>query len=560
MENYNKIKNSLLWSVYGDALGFITELSDKKNLKYRTNGLDRITNLISWKRKIGGLYGVNISLPKGCYSDDSQLRLAVCRSIKKDGKLDFETFSKIELPVFLAYGLGKGKGTRAACESLQKISIQWNTNFFDNKNAKYLNMGGNGVAMRIQPHIWIADEKTSDDEVISEIMRNSIITHGNPIAWLGAVFHGLVLKHTFEHNECPHPDLWPSILGKSKRLIDVCRRDTLLKDIWLPSWERISNQKIENAVEISSENMLKDINTILNSIHQLSNTSNSSVKTEDFYHSLVKSIDAFNPKLSGSAIKTSLLSSFLGYYYSSEPKTGLIYCANTLGSDTDTIATMAGSILGACTKEEPPEEILDIEYHKYQAQMLFNIKNGKAVTQFNYPDLLYWKLPVTTLDFVGSYNNKMVISGFGELIPENNIVFQKRQRNTSIWQFAKTTFGQTLLINHREELKPLGLSLFATNKSQISSNELEKKEFYNLETNMKNLKNKEQKQIQDEPSIFPPTINEATDNIIRNGFNETEIGKQLLKYAEDEDGIEKAISFSSIIVKAKMARIKKSKN
>ena len=49
-----------------------------------------------------------------------------------------------------------------------------------------------------------------------------------------------------------------------------------------------------------------------------------------------------------------------------------------------------------------------------------------------------------------------------------------------------------------------------------------------------------------------------TDHIIKNGFNETEIGKYLLSLAEKEDGIEKAIVFSSIIVKARRARIKRS--
>ena len=70
------IKRSSLWAAYGDALGFITELSDEFSVKKRTKGHSRVTALIPWTRRIGGQFGINIELPKGCYSDDTQLRLS----------------------------------------------------------------------------------------------------------------------------------------------------------------------------------------------------------------------------------------------------------------------------------------------------------------------------------------------------------------------------------------------------------------------------------------------------------------------------------------------------
>ncbi|MCK5022267.1 MAG: hypothetical protein KAR54_03400 [Candidatus Pacebacteria bacterium] len=53
------------------------------------------------------------------------------------------------------------------------------------------------------------------------------------------------------------------------------------------------------------------------------------------------------------------------------------------------------------------------------------------------------------------------------------------------------------------------------------------------------------------------SIDEITNYLIKSGFNETKIGRYLLSLADDEDGIEKAIAFSSIIVKAKRARMKR---
>ena len=114
--NLNKqeaIKKSALWAAYGDALGFITELTDEKGLKWRT-GTSRIIKTIPWKRKIGGQFGVIVDLPAGCYSDDTQLRLSTCRAIRGDGKFDVEAFAKVELPVWLSYALGAGRGTKTA--------------------------------------------------------------------------------------------------------------------------------------------------------------------------------------------------------------------------------------------------------------------------------------------------------------------------------------------------------------------------------------------------------------------------------------------------------------
>jgi ADP-ribosylglycohydrolase len=102
------IRRSVLWAAYGDALGFITEMCNESSLLHRTRGKSRITGLIPWVRKVGGEFGIYVELPMGCYSDDTQLRLATSRSIRGDGSFDVETFSKIEIPVWLSYALGAG--------------------------------------------------------------------------------------------------------------------------------------------------------------------------------------------------------------------------------------------------------------------------------------------------------------------------------------------------------------------------------------------------------------------------------------------------------------------
>src|ERR1700761_9378835 len=100
-----RVINSALWAATGDALGFMTELTDMQGVKRRT-GETEVKTTVAWTRSIGGQFGTTMRFPAGSYSDDTQLRLATCRSLRSDGHFDVETFAKVELPVWLCYALG----------------------------------------------------------------------------------------------------------------------------------------------------------------------------------------------------------------------------------------------------------------------------------------------------------------------------------------------------------------------------------------------------------------------------------------------------------------------
>ena len=59
-----RVGRSSLWAAYGDAMGWISELTDKKGLRRRTGGqsLDRP---IPWRRRVGGaLWGAGGIAPR----------------------------------------------------------------------------------------------------------------------------------------------------------------------------------------------------------------------------------------------------------------------------------------------------------------------------------------------------------------------------------------------------------------------------------------------------------------------------------------------------------------
>ena len=411
--------------------------------------------------------------------------------------------------------------------------------------------------MRIQPHVLCSTQR-SEDEIITKIMRDTIITHGHPVGWVGAVFHGLTLHRCLSEKQCPCLDQWKSIATQTQRIGEICSNDPLLKDIWLPTWERESGKRIAEGVSEAVFDLLGDIQKIEQL--DINFDTNSFAQDDDAikkYQAVIKVLNAQDPSVRGSGAKTALLATFIASFFRKNPLKGLEVCVNTLGSDTDTIATMAGALLGACNKNEPPQKIIDQEYIEEQALRLFDISNSRSVTPFPYPDLLLWGLPKSQVDFVGTYNKDLAISGLGEVTLWGEKIKQMKGVNLSFLQFSRTSFGQTLLLKYRENPK-----LLKSNLMPSKSNNLEIGKAQNRNKQRHVNKAVERKSvpmnINNNQSRLPfskNTLEDITTSLIKNGFNEAEIGRELLKFSESNDGLEKAIAFTAIIVKAKRARL-----
>jgi ADP-ribosylglycohydrolase len=541
------IRRSALWAAYGDAIGFITEMCNEASLVHRTRGKSRINGLIPWVRKIGGEFGVYVELPLGCYSDDTQLRLATSRSIRGDGSFDVETFSKIELPVWLSYDLGAGTGTKTAAQSLKKNQVQWNSNFFVSKYSVYTNGGGNGAAMRIQPHVWCSPIKKRESDILRDVIRNTITTHGHPRAIIGASFHALILRKTLLMMSIPNPSEWSNILDKLLWIPKIIQSDSELTLYWLPHWEKETGESFEKATQQCVEEFKKDLLFTSDFIEGNINDQNNS------YTQLVSKIGGLSKETAGSAPKTALLAAYLSYKYQDNPLEGIIQAVNLIGSDTDTIATMAGALLGSITNSDPPEKVVDIEYIEAESDRLFRLSQGQKTDSFPYPDLLYWQPPESQIDALGQHESKWIFQGLGQAFPFGNPI-EKRSKNNIIWQWFKLNFGQTVLVRRRADA------------NQVSEKSLPVSPIIN--GNIKNIsgtrsaleprKSYLQPGLWDNPlakmSSEPLTLESAIAMAIRSKLKENIIGSLLLQLSEQDDGINKALTFAEAIAKAKRAR------
>ncbi|MEZ8709325.1 ADP-ribosylglycohydrolase family protein, partial [Vibrio alginolyticus] len=224
--------NSALWAAYADALGFITELADSRMVNTRA-GVSEVVELVDWKRKVGGMYGPLVFLPAGTYSDDTQLRLATSRSINCDGYFSINAFSKIEIPIWSAYALGAGIGSKIAASSLAKRNIAWYNNFYQGKSS-YINSGGNGAVMRIQPHVWACRTPENPESFLSNVIKNALTTHGHPRAIAGSVFHALSLAHVITKNSIPDRDDTEVFNQWTLEIPRIIRQEINLSTAWVP--------------------------------------------------------------------------------------------------------------------------------------------------------------------------------------------------------------------------------------------------------------------------------------------------------------------------------------
>lgn len=527
-DSYEKsVIDSALWAAYGDALGWMTELAPNiSNVKYRT-GTDHITKTMPWKRNISGKNGPSIRLPAGTYSDDTQLRLSVSRCIRGDGFFDIEAFAKIELPVWQSYALGAGIGSKAAALNLSKKSINWFSNFYASSRqpSHYIHGGGNGAAMRIQPHVWACNNKRT---MLLNVFKDSIVTHGHVHGFCGALFHALSLYEVLKNRKIPDISELYKLFEDIKKVSDIVKEDLQLSSFWLPVWEEKSGKKLDEAIDEVLAEMLEDLEKI-NSLSSLS------------YSSLLSILGCDKDKFKGSGFKTALAATLFSSFALTENisiEESLIIIVNQIGTDTDTIATMVGALLGSICMYEPSGCLQDREYIVEEAKRLISISRGQNTLSFNYPDLAKWNPPINQNSSLEVNNDVINLIGLGRL----SVIGERYDYGNFSWQWFKLPFGQTILAKFKASIATENLGLNKLNKNDVSFIE-------------KNISSPDRNMM----SLRDLTLDEMTDHIIKSNFDDELLGRYLNKLIDSSDSLELAIAFSAIIAKAKIARKRKAR-
>ena len=434
-----RIRGSMLWAAYGDALGFVSELVDRKGLERRTQG-EPLERLMAWRRRVGGRQGVDAELPPGCWSDDTQLRMAVSRSMTGHG-FDVETFARIELPVWLSYALGGGRASKSAARNMGKPRALWYANTFPG----WTDAGGNGAAMRIQPHVW-ASRDCLDDFVL-DVIADSVCTHGHPRAIVGACFHAATLAHCMMFGAVPELDECHHIAARIEASILLIEAHPNLGPTWIGLWEDAARKSFRDGWHGA-------IRELHQAISDAEACIGSAKHTDVTYKGIIERLGLTDPRQRGSGILTTVAASALAAV-ARDALEAVVVAANAVGTDTDTIATMAGALRGACNDAgQPPEQPLDSDYLHREALRLAALGRGEPVDGYSYPDVLTWTAPKSQADALVSDDGGLTVEGLGPVM-ELGADIVRAASNDFGWQWVITAFGQTLLIKRRLNLPTL---------------------------------------------------------------------------------------------------------
>ncbi len=193
----DRIRGCLAGVAIGDALGMPVETMTREQIMAATDGrgvegiIDPIQTRISGTR----------NLAAGTTTDDTQLTLAVARSLLRCG--EYNAFDQaIELVTeFTLTRFGWGRATRESALDIRKYLMSPS----DNRSGRHPETPapppakpgqgcGNGVAMKVAPlAVFHSLRDGLPEPFLSEVMALGLMTHGDPRASFAAAVVGVLL-------------------------------------------------------------------------------------------------------------------------------------------------------------------------------------------------------------------------------------------------------------------------------------------------------------------------------------------------------------------------------
>jgi len=359
---------AMLGAAFGDSLGWPNERPYKSKILDQSN--NNLKDFKKWIRRSSGYFPYEESIEIGEYSDDTQLILCIGRSLLH-GKKWWDYFTRVELPFWTLYERGGGGATKRSVNAWIDGKFPWSNERNEEDIKQYFEAGGNGVAMRILPHVIYLLNNETFTPLATNIMLDGIATHGHPRALLGALAYGYALWISMKRksrlaygelieNLLNNLDEW-TILPDKFSLFDewMFQANSVLKD-YLKHWET-TKLELHNYLKICQGEISKGAFCIDNEV--------------------LKNLNCFDKQQNGSGTVAAITSIYLASRYATDPISGVIKAAYAVGTDTDTIASMTGGLSGSVNGADWLLSIKnDIQDYSYIEKIsLFLIENNDEI-------------------------------------------------------------------------------------------------------------------------------------------------------------------------------------
>ena len=369
-----RAEGAVLAAAVGDALGWPQE--DRRRRSRSSPKREPRFEFSSWMRREGGRFASHeIEIGPGEYSDDTQLILALAHALRTEDQW-WERWTSVELPFWLLYERGGGAASKRSARSWSRGQPPW----LEADNAKYFESGGNGAAMRVLPHCLRGASWDDFGPLASTVVRDSLATHGHPVAHIGALAYAYALWLALRSSE---PLEYGELLAQTRDSVDVWSPmpEGLPQD-WREAAERHSRGGHERHWQSVAEQMIELLELSRVAIGQGA----LSVDRET-----LGSLGAFDNQTNGAGTVTAASAVFLASRYASRPVQGIVVAAFCHGADTDTLASMTGGLLGAINGSDWVSRIAanvqDSEHLSATALALLESPNGPAPEAEGHPSV-----------------------------------------------------------------------------------------------------------------------------------------------------------------------------
>ena len=321
-----KCKGAMLATAIGDALGWPNEPRSKNRIK-KPKVYDFF---VEWTRSCTEPRRHDEKILPGEYSDDTQMMFSVARSIIAG---EWEKFlAEKELPYWLRYERGGGGAMLKAARSLSdKKVLLWQSTY----TKDYFNAGGNGATMRILPHVITYASKPDKTTLMLDVIKDTLITHGHPRAFLGATCYAYALDYLLrKESVLEYGELVSAVIDGQEEWGAFPNPDVFKN--WLGTASQYAGYDYARTWEDTRNNMLRQLEFIKTSLKK-------GLMQDDV--KVMTALECFST-VNGAGDVATLAAVYLASRYATNPVLGIKVPAFSFNADTDTIASITGGLLG----------------------------------------------------------------------------------------------------------------------------------------------------------------------------------------------------------------------
>lgn len=358
-----KAEGAFLALAAGDALGWPQEMPRNTRDKCAKAHVD----FEEWTRRGGGrFYPYEEVIHSGEYSDDTQLTLAVARSRIHHGQAWWKAFTRIELPLWILYERGGGGASKRAANAWADGSPPWKSSKRGGIR-RYFEAGGNGVAMRVLPHALFLAGQDDATTLMHDVVLDGTATHGHPRALVGATVYAYAAWSLARRSDTLRfGELLDALLDETAAWsgFPTSTRDS-------SSWFKAANDATAMRYGRIWDQTTQEMRDLLEKARE---GLRAGALADD--HTVLKDLGCFG-RAKGAGTSSAAGAAYLAARHAAQPVQGILRAAFEKGADTDTLAAMAGGLMGCFAGVEwLPHAWLQVQDSEYLRKIAARVAQG----------------------------------------------------------------------------------------------------------------------------------------------------------------------------------------